>query len=110
MSCGRWRQRAWSNLSAFPNDPDFNSDFRPPLRINLTSFQAPRGTTDLLPEEQKYWRYIESKAVTLAQRYGFWRIDSPTFEDANLFVRSVGEGTDLVEKEMYTFGTGAGTS
>ncbi len=69
----------------------------------MTSFQAPRGTTDLLPEEQKYWRYIESKAVALARRYGFWRIDSPTFEDANLFVRSVGEGTDLVEKEMYTF-------
>ena len=69
----------------------------------MTSFQAPRGTTDLLPEDQKYWRYIESKAVQLTRRYGFGRIDSPTFEDANLFVRSVGEGTDIVEKEMYTF-------
>ena len=66
-------------------------------------FQAPRGTTDLLPEEQHYWRYIESKAVDLAGRYGFARIDTPAFEDANLFVRSVGEGTDIVEKEMYTF-------
>ena len=69
----------------------------------MTSFRAPRGTTDLLPEEQKYWRYIESKAVGLAQRYGYGRIDTPVFEDSNLFIRSVGEGTDIVEKEMYTF-------
>ena len=66
-------------------------------------YQAPRGTADLLPEEQKYRRYIESKAVTLARSYGYGRIDSPVFEDAGLFVRSVGEGTDIVEKEMYTF-------
>ena len=69
----------------------------------MTSFRAPRGTTDLLPEEQKYWRYIESKAVGLARRYGYGRIDTPVFEDSNLFIRSVGEGTDIVEKEMYTF-------
>ena len=66
-------------------------------------FQAPRGTTDLLPAEQKYWRYIESKAVALARRYGYGRIDTPVFEDSYLFIRSVGEGTDIVEKEMYTF-------
>ena len=66
-------------------------------------YQAPRGTADLLPEEQKFRRYIESKAVALARSYGYGRIDSPVFEDAGLFVRSVGEGTDIVEKEMYTF-------
>ena len=69
----------------------------------MTSFRAPRGTTDLLPEEQKYWRYIESKAMGLAGKYGYGRIDTPVFEDSNLFIRSVGEGTDIVEKEMYTF-------
>ena len=58
-------------------------------------FQAPRGTTDLLPEEQKYWRYIRSKATDLAHRYGYGRIDSPVFEDSGLFIRSVGEGTDI---------------
>ena len=73
-------------------------------------FRAPRGTYDLLPEEQKYWRYIESKAVALAQRYGFGRIDTPVFEDSNLFIRSVGEGTDIVEKEMYTFEDRGGDS
>ena len=66
-------------------------------------FQAPRGTTDLLPDEQKYWRYIQGKASDIAHRFGYGRIDSPVFEDSGLFIRSVGEGTDIVEKEMYTF-------
>ena len=73
-------------------------------------FQAPRGTSDHLPEEQKYWRYIESKAMDIAARFGFGRIDTPAFEDSNLFIRSVGEGTDIVEKEMYTFEDRGGDS
>ena len=73
-------------------------------------FQAPRGTADHLPEEQKYWRYIESKAMEVAARFGFGRIDTPLFEDSNLFIRSVGEGTDIVEKEMYTFEDRGGDS
>ena len=66
-------------------------------------YRAPRGTNDLLPVDQKYWRYIEAKAVELCRRYGVSRLDTPVFEDSGLFVRSVGEGTDIVEKEMYTF-------
>ena len=73
-------------------------------------FRAPRGTTDLLPDQQKYWRYIESKAMELAREYGFGRIDTPVFEDSDLFIRSVGEGTDIVEKEMYTFDDRGGDS
>ena len=73
-------------------------------------FQAPRGTADLLPAEQKYWRYIESKTVELARRYGYGRIDTPVFEDSFLFIRSVGEGTDIVEKEMYSFEDRGGDS
>ncbi len=76
----------------------------------MASFQAPRGTTDILPEEQKYWRYIQARATDLACRYGYGRIDSPVFEDSGLFVRSVGEGTDIVEKEMYTFEDRGGDS
>ena len=76
----------------------------------MTLFQAPRGTADHLPEEQKYWRYIESKAMDVAARFGFGRIDTPAFEDSNLFIRSVGEGTDIVEKEMYTFDDRGGDS
>ena len=66
-------------------------------------FQAPRGTTDVLPEEQKYWRFVESAAVSVAAGFGYERIDTPVFEDARLFVRGIGELTDVVEKETYTF-------
>ena len=66
-------------------------------------FKAPRGTADILPEEQRYWRYIESKANEICRLYGYQRIDTPAFEDAGLFTRSIGEGTDIVTKEMYVF-------
>jgi histidyl-tRNA synthetase len=66
-------------------------------------YKAPRGTQDILPEEQPYWRYLEAKVEEMARLYGYRRIDTPTFEEAGLFVRSVGAGTDIVEKEMYTF-------
>ena len=66
-------------------------------------YRAPRGTSDILPEEQAYWRYVEQRAVKLCKLYGYERIDTPTFEDMRLFSRSIGEGTDIVEKEMYTF-------
>lgn len=66
-------------------------------------YQAPRGTVDILPEEQPYWQYIISRAETICQRYGYERIETPIFEDASLFRRGVGEDTDIVEKEMYVF-------
>jgi histidyl-tRNA synthetase len=66
-------------------------------------YNAPRGTTDILPEEQAYWRYVEEKAAYICQLYGYERIETPIFEDTRLFTRGVGEGTDIVEKEMYTF-------
>ena len=66
-------------------------------------YRAPRGTTDILPEEQACWRYIEQKAARICQLYGYERVDSPMFEDTSLFTRSVGAGTDIVEKEMYSF-------
>jgi histidyl-tRNA synthetase len=66
-------------------------------------YRAPRGTSDILPQEQAYWRYVEHRAVGLCGLYGYQRIDTPTFEDWGLFSRSIGEGTDIVEKEMYTF-------
>ncbi|MDO8567407.1 MAG: histidine--tRNA ligase [Dehalococcoidales bacterium] len=66
-------------------------------------YRAPRGTVDILPEEQPYWYYVRQKADDICRLYGYERIDSPVFEDTGLFVRSVGQGTDIVEKEMYTF-------
>lgn len=66
-------------------------------------YQAPRGTFDILPEDEPYWRYIREKAERIAALYGYGQIETPVFEDASLFQRSVGAGTDIVEKEMYIF-------
>ncbi|MFC2068572.1 histidine--tRNA ligase [Chloroflexota bacterium] len=66
-------------------------------------YQVPRGTSDILPDEQLFWHYVEHKAANIGQLYGYQRIDTPVFEDTRLFTRSVGEGTDVVEKQMYTF-------
>lgn len=73
-------------------------------------YKAPRGITDILPGEQSYWRYLEQKAVDACHLYGYQRIDFPAFEDTGLFTRGVGEGTDIVEKEMYTFDDRGGNS
>jgi len=66
-------------------------------------FQAARGTADILPSEQPYWRYVEKVIAGITGLYGYQRIDTPVFEDTGLFRRSVGEYTDIVQKEMYTF-------
>jgi histidyl-tRNA synthetase len=73
-------------------------------------YQAPRGTADILPEEQSYWRYVEEKATRIAQLYGYQRINLPTFEDTRLFSRTAGDQTDIVQKEMYTFEDRGGNS
>jgi histidyl-tRNA synthetase len=66
-------------------------------------YKAPRGTEDILPEEQGYWRFVEDRAIVLCRLYGYQRLDTPAFEESQLFTRSIGEGTDIVTKEMYTF-------
>ena len=67
------------------------------------NYKAPRGTYDILPEEQAYWRHVIEKTRRVCELYGYEQIDVPVFEQAGLFERSVGESTDIVEKEMYTF-------
>jgi histidyl-tRNA synthetase len=66
-------------------------------------YQAPRGTQDVLPEEAPYWDYVEQTARHWAALYGYGEIRTPTFEDTGLFLRGVGDTTDIVEKEMYSF-------
>ena len=70
---------------------------------NLLLFQSPKGTTDILPEEQPYWRFLETTVEEITEIFSYDRIDTPMFEDARLFVRGVGQITDIVEKETYTF-------
>jgi histidyl-tRNA synthetase len=64
---------------------------------------APKGTYDVLPEQQPLRRWVIARAEEVFQRYGYRRIDTPTFEETRLFTRGVGESTDIVRKEMYTF-------
>ncbi|MCD8870174.1 histidine--tRNA ligase [Staphylococcus gallinarum] len=63
----------------------------------------PRGTQDILPEETKKWRYIETKLDELMEFYNYQEIRTPIFESTELFARGVGGSTDVVQKEMYTF-------
>lgn len=64
---------------------------------------APRGTRDIMPEEAYKWRFIEGRFRAICARHGFGEIRTPTFEHTELFRRGVGDTTDIVQKEMYTF-------
>ncbi|MEA2180593.1 MAG: histidyl-tRNA synthetase, partial [Solirubrobacteraceae bacterium] len=72
--------------------------------------QAPRGTFDVLPEEARDRGAIEHVATSILEPAGYGRIETPTFEATELFARGVGESTDIVQKEMYTFEDGGGRS
>jgi len=66
-------------------------------------FTAPKGTYDVLPDQQPVRRWVIATAEAVFARYGYRRIDTPAFEDTRLFTRGVGGSTDIVRKEMYTF-------
>ncbi|MGA6926513.1 MAG: histidine--tRNA ligase, partial [Desulfosarcina sp.] len=71
--------------------------------IHLPNIQLIRGFKDILPGETQLWQYIEHTAVTLFEDFGYREIRIPIMEKTQLFARSIGEDTDIVEKEMYTF-------
>ena len=64
---------------------------------------APRGTKDILPEQARHWLWLENKIREICNLYGYEEIRTPIFEHTELFQRGIGEGTDVVDKEMYTF-------
>ena len=66
-------------------------------------FRAPRGTADILPEDQPYWRWVRQTAVRVAESYGYGEIQTPVFEQAGLWLRPAAQGTDVVDKEIYLF-------
>ncbi|MBU9712520.1 histidine--tRNA ligase [Evansella tamaricis] len=74
------------------------------------NFKIPRGTQDILPEQSLKWQYIEQKAHELCRRYNYKEIRTPMFEQTELFARGVGDTTDIVQKEMYTFEDRGGRS
>ena len=71
-------------------------------------YQAPRGTQDVLPEDAPRWRYVECTFRRTCAEFGYAEIRTPMFEQTDLFVRAVGEHTDIVSKEMYTVSAGRG--
>ncbi|NIA09582.1 MAG: histidine--tRNA ligase [Nitrospiraceae bacterium] len=65
------------------------------------SFQSPKGTYDIIPTDQPYWEKIRKVTQTVAKKLGFLQIETPVFEDARIYIRSIGKKTDIVEKEMF---------
>ncbi|MFQ5611467.1 MAG: histidine--tRNA ligase [Anaerolineae bacterium] len=69
----------------------------------MTRYQRVTGMKDVLFDEQRSWRYVLERVQHTADLFGYQRLDTPLIESTGLFVRGVGEGTDIVEKEMYTW-------
>jgi histidyl-tRNA synthetase len=76
----------------------------------VSRFEAPRGTHDILPAEQPLWRRLIGEMETVCALYGYRRIDTPAIEDTDLIVRTSGGGSDVVQKETYTFEDRGGRS
>ena len=72
--------------------------------------KAPKGTRDILPKDSYKWRFVETAARKVCKNFGFGEIRTPTFEFTELFARGVGDTTDVVEKQMYTFDDKKGRS
>ncbi len=76
----------------------------------MTRIEAPRGTHDILPADQPLWQMVTGEMERLCALYGYRRIQTPVFEDTDLFARTSGSGSDIVQKEMYTFEDKGGRS
>ena len=72
--------------------------------------QSPKGTRDILPSQTQTWQWVEKIARSVFSTYGYQEIRTPIFESTDLFVRGVGDTTDIVEKEMFTFNDKANRS
>ena len=69
----------------------------------MAAYRAPKGTKDVLPEQSYQWQFLEARIREIVKKYGFLEVRTPVFEHTELFLRGVGETTDIVQKEMYTF-------
>src|SRR4030042_4579238 len=72
--------------------------------------QIIRGMRDILPEDVFWWQWMERTLIQVLERFGYSEIRTPLIEQSRLFKRSIGEESDIVEKEMYTFDDRDGTS
>ncbi len=76
----------------------------------MASVTAPKGTADILPRDSYKWQYLEGKIRDICARFNFSEIRTPVFEHTEVFERGVGDTTDVVSKEMYTFTDKGGRS
>lgn len=76
----------------------------------MADYRAPKGTRDVLPEQSYRWQYLEALIRDIVKKYGFLEARTPVIEHTELFLRGVGETTDIVQKEMYTFEDKGGRS
>ena len=81
---------------------------KPAVSPKANQFHAPKGVHDVLPVDERYWEKLESVAKELARSYGFSRLDPPILEFADLYNKTSGEESDIVEKEIYTLKTRGG--
>jgi len=77
-------------------------------RLKKIKVQAPKGTHDILPQDQKYWDKVRSVVANIANNFAFGRIDTPIFEDVRIYLKGTGSSTDIVQKEIYNFKTKGG--
>ena len=80
------------------------------MEVETMKMKAPRGTVDLLPEQTRKWQYIEKELRDLCKSFNYEEIRTPLFEHTEVFQRGVGDTTDIVQKEMYTFDDRGGRS
>jgi histidyl-tRNA synthetase len=95
-----------SNLSFFATI----HKYRASKKRDVSNLTAPRGTYDILPAQSVRWQALETIIDASCARFGYGEIRTPVFESTDVFVRTIGEGTDIVDKEMYTFDDRAGRS
>ena len=78
--------------------------------VEQLNYRTPRGVVDILPDEQPLWNKVKTTAIQTAHQFGYQQIDTPVFEHTDLFRRGVGNETDIVQKEMYSFSDLGGES
>lgn len=91
-----------------PKNPQPKAESKPLVSERELLLQSLRGMRDILPDEQPYWERVRRSISSAAQEYGYSRIEVPTVEYLHLFVRSIKEGTDIIDKELYSFTTRGG--
>jgi histidyl-tRNA synthetase len=91
-----------------PRHPAAKKQTAPSVSQEEMLLQTLRGMRDILPDEQPYWERARKVLTHASQEYGFQRIDLPTVEYAHLYLRTIGEGTDILDKEIYLFTTRGG--